>query len=91
MSDNWLGPLGLFFRDGETTIKIQFCVLEGGWSWGQREQLSKDAVSFEKHHNNRILKVYILLSRNVVVFAQALSFCQVFLGQKYFGDSRYIT
>ena len=29
------------FRDGETTIKIKFALLRGGWAGGQRGKLSK--------------------------------------------------
>ena len=41
--------------------------------WGQRGELSKNAVFLGKRHDNKILKVQILLSRNFVVIAQAPS------------------
>ena len=47
-------------RDGETTIKIIFA-REGG-NWGHRGALSKNAVFRGKRHDNKILKVQILLS-----------------------------
>ena len=47
-----------------------FAFQGGGGPWGQRGKLSKNAVFRGKRHN-KILKVQILLSRNVVVVAQA--------------------
>ena len=61
-------------RDGETTIKIKFALLRGvlrGGHWGQRGKSFKNAVFLGKRHDNKILKLQILLSRNVVVIAQA--------------------
>ena len=40
------------------------------WNWGQRKS-SKNASFRGKRHDNSILKVQLLLSRNVVVIAQA--------------------
>ena len=60
-----------FFRDGETTIKIKCALFEGGGPWGQRGKSSKNAVFRGKRHDNKILKVEILLSRYFVIIAQA--------------------
>ena len=43
----------------------------GGEPWGQRGKSSQNAVFRGKRHDNKILKVQILLSKNVVVIAQA--------------------
>ena len=43
----------------------------GGCPWGQRGKSSKNACFRGKRHDNNILKVQILLSRNFVVIAQA--------------------
>ena len=54
---------GHIVRDGETTIKIKFAVLRG-WAFGGREEnRPKNAVFRGKRHDNKILKVRILLSR----------------------------
>ena len=68
----------IIFRDGETTIKIKFAVLRGVTNWGQRGKSSKRLFFFfhGKRHDNKILKVQILLSRNFVVIAPApISVC----------------
>ena len=60
-------PFALYrFRDGETTIRIEFSLLRGGGSGGQRGKSSKTAVFFFPWETprNKILKVQILLSRN---------------------------
>ena len=66
------------FRAGETTIKIKFSLFEGGGgAWGQRGKSSKTQFFFfflgggGERHDNKNLKVQILLSRNFVVIAQA--------------------
>ena len=43
----------------------------GGGPWGQRGKSSKNALFRGKRHDNKILNVQILLSRNFVVIAQA--------------------
>ena len=58
------------FRDGETTTK-KSCAFEGGGPWGRRGKSSKNAVLRGKRHDNNILKVQIILSRNFVVIVQA--------------------
>ena len=59
-------------RDGETTIKTKFCVFEQGGGLGGREENRPKMLFLRgKHHDNKILKVQILLSRNFVVIAQA--------------------
>ena len=51
--------------------KNKICAFEGGGPWGHRGKSSKNAVSRGKRHDNIIMKVRILLSRNFVVIAQA--------------------
>ena len=59
-------------RERQDTPINKLCVFEGGGgSWGQRGESSQKTVFPGKRHDNRILKVHILLSRNVVVIAQA--------------------
>ena len=56
------------------TIKIKFALFRGGgWAGGQGGKLSKMLFFRGKRHDNKILKVKILLSRNFVVMAQAPS------------------
>ena len=43
----------------------------GGGHWGQSGNPSKNAGFLGKHHDNKNVKVHILLSRNFVVIAQA--------------------
>ena len=64
----------MFLRDGETTIKIKISLWRGERAWGQRGKSSKNACFRGKRHDNEILKVQILLSRNFVVIAQVPSF-----------------
>ena len=49
--------------------KNKICAFQGGWAGGQRGKLSKNAICHGKRHDNKILKVKILLSRNFVVMA----------------------
>ena len=58
-------------RDCETTIKIKFALLGGSGVGVGRRIVPKNAVFLGKRHDNKILKVQILLSRNFVVMAQA--------------------
>ena len=63
-------------RDGETTIKIKSSLFEGGEGggvWGAERKIVQNAVFFfrGKRHDNKILNVRILLSRNFVVITQA--------------------
>ena len=51
--------------------KIKFSLLRGGGPGGQRGKSSKTLFFRGKRHDNKILKVKILLSRNFVVIAQA--------------------
>ena len=54
--------------------KIEFSLLGGGGGWGGREEESSKKRFFHgKRHDNKILKVEILLSRNYVVIAQAFA------------------
>ena len=56
----------------------KFLFLRGGdRALGQRGKSSRNAVVFcGKRHDNKILKVQILLSRNIVVIAQAPRICE---------------
>ena len=66
------GPLSIPFRDGETTIKIEFCVFEGGRIGGREENCPKTLLfSLGNATTMKILKVQILLSRTFVVIARA--------------------
>ena len=60
-------------RDGDTTIKITFSLFEGGGALGTERKIIQNAVFRGKRHDNKILKVQILLSSNFVVIAQAPS------------------
>ena len=53
--------------DGETTIKIKFSLFEGGGgSWGAERKIVQNAVFRGTRHDNKISKVQILLSRNLL-------------------------
>ena len=56
---------------GETTIKLKFSLSEGGALGGREENRPKRCFFHGKRHDNKILKVQILLLRNFVVIAQA--------------------
>ena len=49
-------------------MKIKFALLRGGFGCGGRVP---NAVFLGKRHDNKILKVHMLLSRSFVVIAQA--------------------
>ena len=51
--------------------KNKIFAFEGGGLGGREERSSKNACFHGKRHDNRILKVEMLLSRNFVVIAQA--------------------
>ena len=51
--------------------KNKICAFEGGGPWGQRGKSSKNALFRGKCHDDKILNVQMLLSRNFVVIAQA--------------------
>ena len=57
-------------RDSETTIKIKFSIFEGG-AKGAERKIVQNAVFRGKRHDNKILKVQILLSKNLFVVAQS--------------------
>ena len=59
------------FRESETTIKIKFALFRGGLGRGAGRKIVQNAIFHGKRHDNKILKVKILLSRNFVVIAQA--------------------
>ena len=59
-------------RESETTIKIKFAFFWGGGGrQGAERKIVQNAIFRGKRHDNKILKVKILLSRNFVVMAQA--------------------
>ena len=66
----YMTPPSFILRDGETTIKIKFALLGGGALGAQREILRKHRFSWERH-DNKILKLQILLLKSSVVIAQA--------------------
>ena len=57
-------------RESETTIKIKFALFRGVGRGAERK-IVQNAIFHGKRHDNKILKVKILLSRNLVVMAQA--------------------
>ena len=61
-----------YVRESETTIKIKFALFRGGGvGRGAGRKIVQNAIFHGKRHDNKILKVKILLSRNFVVMAQA--------------------
>ena len=58
-------------RESETTIKIKFAFFRGGVGRGAERKIGQNAIFRGKRHDNKILKVKLLLSRNFVVMAQA--------------------
>ena len=58
-------------EDGEMTIKITFAILRGGALGKFEGKSSENTVFLGKRHDNKILKVRILLSRIFVVITQA--------------------
>ena len=76
-SRTWWPPIARYRktisqRESETTIKIKFAFFRGGWAGGaERKIVQNDFIFRGKRHDNIILKVKIVLSRNFVVMAQA--------------------
>ena len=67
----------VILRESETTIKIKFALFRGGWAGRQGGKLSKTLFFLGNViHDNKILKVKMLLSRNFVVMAQAPRFAR---------------
>ena len=64
----------MIVRESETTIKIKFALFRGGVGRGAERKIVQNAIFHGKRHDNKILKVNILLSRNFVVMAQAPRF-----------------
>ena len=57
--------------------KNKICAFQGGgWAGGAGRKIVQNAIFHGKRHDNKILKVNILLSRNFVVMAQAPN-CEV--------------
>ena len=54
--------------------KNKICAFQGGWAEGPERKIVQNAIFHGKRHDNKILKVNILLSRNFVVMAQAPRF-----------------
>ena len=70
---NWTGPIAKSSNKAQRRRddnKNRILHFRGG-PWGQRGESSKNAVFRGKRHDNKILKVQILLSRNFVVITQA--------------------
>ena len=63
-------------RESETTIKIKFALFRGGLGRGAGRKIVQNAIFHGKRHDNKILKVKILLSRNFVVMAQAPNYAK---------------
>ena len=57
-------------RESETTIKIKFSLFRGGLGRGAGRKIVQNTIFHGKRHDNKILKVKSLLSRNFVVMAQ---------------------
>ena len=66
-------PSVALIRESETTIKIKFALFRVGVGRGAGRKIVQNAIFHGKRHDNKILKVKILLSRNFVVMAQAPS------------------
>ena len=50
---------------------MKFALFGGGLGRGAGRKIAQNAIFHGKRHDNKILKVKILLSRNFVVMAQA--------------------
>ena len=75
----WLQDFSEIQRRRDDNENKIFAFEGGGGPWGQRGQRgksSKSAYFRGKRHDNKILKVQILLSRNFVVVAQAPRDCE---------------
>ena len=68
---SWLEPTPHINQRRRDNNKNKIFAFEGGGPWRQRGKLSKNAGFRGKRHDNKILKVEILLSRHFVVIAQA--------------------
>ena len=51
--------------------KNKICAFQGGVGGGAGRKIVQNAIFHGKRHDNKILKVKMLLSRNFVVMAQA--------------------
>ena len=61
------------FRESGTTIKIKFALFGGGpGQGGAGRKLVQNAIFHGKRHDNKILKVNILLSRNLLSWRRLL-------------------
>ena len=60
-------------RESEMTIKVKLAFFRGGGGQRGSEENCPKRYFHGKHHDNKILKVKILLSRNFVVMVQAPS------------------
>ena len=60
-----------FCQKKQTTIKIKFVLFRGCVGRGAERKIVQNATFHGKRHNNELLKVDIVLSRNFVVMAQA--------------------
>ena len=75
IAEGYLDFSFLFLRESETTIIIKFALFRGGGvGRGGERKIVQNAIFHGKRHDNKILKLKILLSRNFVVMAQAPNF-----------------
>ena len=66
--------MGDYTRDNQRKRddnKNKICAFQGGLGRGAGRKIVQNAIFHGKRHDNNILKVKILLSRNSVVMAQA--------------------
>ena len=61
----------LFFQRKRDDNKNNICVFQGWVGRGAERKIFQNAIFRGKRHDNKILNVKILLSRNFVVMAQA--------------------
>ena len=72
MAESQKCPQGLDRQiNGETTTKNKICGFQGGGAFGAEKKIVQNAVFRGKCHDNKILKLQIVSSRNFVVIAQA--------------------
>ena len=64
--------------------KNKICTFQGGLGRGAGRKIVQNAIFHGKRHDNKILKVKILLSRNFVVMAQAPNRCDTPCRANYF-------
>ena len=60
-----------WFPEKRDDNKNKICAFQGGMGKGAGKKIVQNAIFHGKRHDNKILKLQILLSRNFVVIAQA--------------------